>query len=122
MKKFSVVTIFTEEREEIFYEGFTEMDDLTDSDEFVEALLEIPSSKLVDVEIENMVLMERPCIDGEKLNIEDIEDIKEKELDSLIDNFEKLLEENYIYCEDVIEFKINGIGKYETEYIDTTEK
>lgn len=120
VKKFSIVTAFKEdETEEVFYEGFTEMDELTELDEFLDILLSVPSNKMMDVEIENCILMDSPCVDGERVNIDNIDDIGETELTKLIRDFENLLNKGFIYCEDVISFKINGIGHDDTEYIDT---
>lgn len=113
MKKFSIVTIFgntVEEDEEIFLPGFCEIEDLSDSSVFFEIMSDISSSDTVDIEIEHCYLLDKPYLDGELLGKVYAKDMTDEEMEKLLEDFDKLLEEDMIYCEDSIEFDLEGLN------------
>lgn len=113
MKKFSIVTIFgntVEEDEEIFLPGFCEIEDLSDSSVFFDIMSEISSSDTVDIEIEHCYLLDKPHLDGELLGKVYAKDMTDDEIENLLEDFDKLLEEDMIYCECSIEFDLEGLN------------
>ena len=121
LKKFSIVTVFgneVDEDEEIFLPGFCEIEDLGDSEVFFDIMSEIPTSETVDIEIEHCILLEKPYIDGEVVNLDNSEDISEIDLEALLDDFDMLLEDDYIFCKESITFDLEGSYVDEEELIE----
>lgn len=124
MKKFSIVTIFgntVEEDEEIFLPGFCEIEDLSDSSVFFEIMSEISSSDTVDIEIEHCYLLDKPHLDGELQGKVYAKDMTDDEIEDLLEDFDKLLEEDMIYCEYSIEFDLEGLNDDEVLIEETIE-
>lgn len=116
MKKFSIITVFgstEEEDEEIFLPGFCEIDDLVHCDVLFEIMSEIPSSETADIEIEHCYLLDTPYVDEELNGKMYAGDISDEDIGFLLDNFDSLVEEDKIFCEDTINFELDGL--YEDE-------
>lgn len=100
-KKFSIVTV---NDEEIFLKGYAEPSDLYKSDIFVEIVSEISSFNTVNVEINHCLLLDFP---GENV------DISIEELNDMLDIFDSLVEQDYIYSEEVLIFEMMGMKSEE---------
>lgn len=96
-KKFSIITVNSEE---IFLKGYAEPSDLYKSEIFVEIVSDISSFNTVEVEINHCLLLDFP---GENV------DISVEELNDMLDIFDNLVEQEYIFSEEIITFEMQGL-------------
>ena len=101
-KKFSIVNI---EEQEIFITGFIEPIDLSESEEFLDIMMEIDPEELVPIEIEHCQMLD---FGGE-------DDLTLEELDYVLENFDDLVSRDRIFCKDSIEFEMNGLYEEDDE-------
>lgn len=101
-KKFSIVNV---EEQEIFMVGFIEPIDLSESDVFLDIMMEIDPSELVPIEIEHCLIQ----------NIDGNGDASIEDLEYIVENFDDLLENDNIFCKDTIEFEMNGLYEEDEE-------
>ena len=101
-KKFSIVNV---EEQEIFITGFVEPIDLSESEIFLDIMMEIDPSEVVPIEIEHCLMVDT----------EGDDDLSIEELDYVVENFDALLETDKIYCKETIEFDMNGLYEEDGE-------
>lgn len=107
-KRFSVVNMNDGENE-IFMRGFVNVKDLKKSKLVVGLMTEVPSSTLVPFQILHCLFLDYPDNDT---------DISHEELDKLIEVYDDLVEDEYIFLEEVLEFELPGLMNDET-FIET---
>ena len=101
-KRFSIVTI--DDEHEVFLRGYVDVSDLHKSKKVVSIMSEKSSYVKYPFRIEHCLLMDFP--DGE-------EDISVEELNILLDVFDDLVEDDYIYVEEMLEFELYGLSEVE---------
>ena len=101
-KRFSIVTI--DEEHEVFLRGYVDVSDLHKSKGIVSIMSKKSSFMKYPFKIEHCLLLDSP-------NSE--EDISVEELRMLLDVFDDLVEDDYIYVEDILEFELYGLSDVE---------
>ena len=99
-KRFSVIKVG--EKKELFCSGYVETSDLEDIDAFIDCLEKVSSFEQVHVTISHMMYMDFP---------EPNEDITNDDLAILLEIFDSLADDGYIYLERTIDFDIDGLGE-----------
>ncbi len=108
-KRFSIVQIPSLE-EEVFLTGFVEPKDLSKSEVVVEIMSEVASSEYISMQIQHCLFLDYPGDD---------EDITVETLEEILDVFDDLVEDEYIFVEDILDFELPGLNTDDEEYIET---
>jgi len=85
---------------ELFYTGYISYDDVSESDDFVEAIATCPVDETVKVVIYHCQYLDFP---------DKVEDISEKDLNILIDIYDDLVEDNHILFDEYLEVDIEPL-------------
>ena len=96
-KRFTVVQV---EDNELFYTGYLNPEELHKSEDFIETLLEYSVFDVVNIVVRHFLFTDYPT---------PIEDMTDEELDDLIEIFDKVVEDGYIWLEEEAEFQLPGL-------------
>lgn len=104
-KRFTVVQVG---EYELFYKGYKMPEELHNSNAFINALLEYSVLDLVDISVRHFMFTDYPT---------PVEDITDDELSDLIEVFDEVVDDGYIWLEEEAEFQLYGLK--EEEIIET---
>lgn len=96
-KRFTVVQVG---EYELFYKGYKMPEELHKSNHFIDALLEYSASDLVDISVRHFLFTDYP---------KPIEDITDDELSDLVDVFDDVVEDGYIWLDEEANFQLYGL-------------
>ena len=101
-KRFTIVGVG--EDSEFFYPGYMGIEELPEAESVLEELMNYSALEKVSVVISHCLLLDFPEPD---------EDISDEELDILLDSYEDLVDEGYIYLDEVAELELDGLQEEE---------
>ena len=107
-QRFSVVNINDGEHE-IFMRGYVGLDELRKSRLVLGIMSEVPSSKLVPFQIQHCLFLDYPGID---------KDMSHEDLHKLIDLYDDLVEEEYIYLDEIVDLELPGLDTSDDIFIE----
>ena len=107
-QRFSVVNINDGEHE-IFMRGYVGLDELRKSRLVLGIMSEVPSSKLVPFQIQDCLFLDYPGND---------KDMTHEDLHKLIDLYDDLVEEEYIYLDEIVDLELSGLDTSDDIFIE----
>lgn len=105
-KRFSIVNI---KDEEVFLRGYVEPKDLSKSQVVVSIMTEVPNYTLIPVTIQHCLFLDFPDND---------EDISLEDLEGILDVFDDLVNDEYIYLEELLELELPGLNNEDDVFIE----